>query len=287
MFSLNGANSLAGKVLRRTALLDVGLVAGQLSLLNFAVAAILSFHGLHKHKKSAVTSAKVGFALFIIATISVTCSLGANLYAGRLSLVESRSLVLACALAVLALVAHFGLSMTRICAPVAPVTAGLMLTHLIQTSMGRNLDLAEFSGYFLSFHVAGAVMGQILAVGAGIVSILYLWQQRVLKRKLLDQLTAKVPALDILEKILISSLWAGLLFLTTALVSGALFVHWHPGKEGAAQTEKFIWAATVWIWYLSILLGRKLLGISAKRLAQMSLVGLIFLMVTFFGLSFL
>ena len=265
--------------------LNFDVITGHLGLLNFAVASILSLQALKVETRGSGAGSKLSLLLFSIATFSVFASICWQLIDGRFDLFESRAMVLALGVSALALGAHFFLRMTSINAFVSPVATLLMLAHFFQSPFRSGEEFPELSSVFLSFHIAGALMGQVVAVCAAIVSVLFLWQQRVLKRKLLNQLTARVPALDLLEKVLITCMWAGFLFLTAALLSGAFYVQWHGAPKGAYY-EKVVWAITVWIWYLSALLARNVVRVPVKRVAQMGLFGFLLLATTFFGMTF-
>lgn len=143
-----------------------------------------------------------------------------------------------------------------------------------------------FESTFLTCHIAGAIAGEGLAVVAAIIAVLYLVQNRFLKEKRFFHLLNKVPALDVLDKTLIIALAAGFLFLSIALISGAIFLL-HGNAENLSKfTVKLIWALSVWIWYFAAIFSRTLLHFSTKKLAQMSLIGFCLLVGAYFGFIF-
>ena len=137
---------------------------------------------------------------------------------------------------------------------------------------------------FRDVHIITAILGEAMAIGAFTISMMYLWQHQNLKNKILDQITNKVPALDKLDKLLNLTLWLGMLFLTTALISGAYYTTRSAAQDGI--TLKVIWALSVWIWYMAILVLKNVLKKSTSYVAKLSLVGFFFLAISLFGVIF-
>jgi len=229
---------------------------------------------------------KIALVLFILGASSASVALIAHGFSVGLPVYSARWLIMAVVLAWLAVAARIWLKIMSIFAWIAPFLTLIMLFQFFVPGPDGTRNGLEASHVFLAFHIAGATMGQILALMASLVSVMYLWQQRVLKKKLLTQLTSRVPALDLLEKIMVSSLWAGFLFLTAALMSGTVYFRWYfPGILGDFG-DKIAWAVTVWLWYLAALLARNYFNMTVTRVAQMSLLGFVLLAMTFFGMSF-
>ncbi len=139
---------------------------------------------------------------------------------------------------------------------------------------------------FLAVHIIGASLGQVLALAACVVALLYLWQRYRLKHKNFNVLSSRIPALDQLEKILLSCLWLGFIFISLALASG-VYYFFRQGEYSSPAVEKFIWASTVWLWYLATLLMKSVYAQPSRRIAQMSLVGFVLLGAAVFGLLFM
>lgn len=139
---------------------------------------------------------------------------------------------------------------------------------------------------FLASHIIGATIGQMLALVASIVAVIYLWQRQVLKKKQFSHLSSQVPALDWLENILITCLWTGFLFISMALLSGAYYF-WYYGVNSPNAIHKIIWASIVWLWYFVTLLMKRVFAQPSRRIAQMSLVGFMLLGVAVFGTLFM
>jgi ABC-type uncharacterized transport system permease subunit len=139
---------------------------------------------------------------------------------------------------------------------------------------------------FLALHIIGATLGQLLALAACVVALVYLWQRQKLKNKTFYVLSSRVPALDQLEKILLVCLWTGFGFISLALASG-VYYFFRQGTYSSQGIEKFIWASTVWLWYLATLVMKSVYAQPSRRIAQMSLVGFVLLGAAVFGLLFM
>jgi ABC-type uncharacterized transport system permease subunit len=139
---------------------------------------------------------------------------------------------------------------------------------------------------FLTWHIIGATLGQGLALVAGVVALLYLWQRHMLKQKRFTAFSARLPALDQLEKILHFCLWAGFIFISLAMASGGYYF-FRQGRFSALGVEKFIWASTVWLWYLGTLIMKSVYAQPSRRIAKMSVIGFLLLSVAVYGLLFI
>ncbi len=144
--------------------------------------------------------------------------------------------------------------------------------------------------WLIGFHVSMALAGQVMAIAACVLSVLYLWQHNALKRRKMHELRPDVPALDRLDQWLKIALISGFVMLTCSLVTGALFVTGLPAGINAttliALRAKILWAVAVWSWYLAILVARNILRSPARIIARMSVVGFALMALAWFGLIF-
>jgi ABC-type uncharacterized transport system permease subunit len=265
--------------------LNAVYLLSNLGLLGFALAAVVYLVSFQEAARP-VLLARVAFSLFVLATLGVTGA--AALQLASASLGESAAVLLTAAIAWLAIVGHLAFNMRIIGAFVAPLSTLILLIKFFVAPM-RLADAAprDGNGILLTMHVAPAILGQAFAIIACAVSIVYLWQQNLLKKKLLDQLPRNLPAIDRLDRILAVSLWCGFLFITLGLLSGALYAQLNPTALGLNLPAKVIWAVLVWVWYLATLLARNVFNRPSKRIAQMSLGGFMLLLFTYFGMGFL
>ena len=229
---------------------------------------------------------KISFLLFFTATLAVT---GATVLSfPTAALIDLSGLLLTASIGWLAVGGHLQFKMKPIGAFVAPLATLIMLMRVF-IAPSRDEWPEDLTAPAMStlgqIHIGSAVLGQAFAIIACAISLVYLWQQNLLKKKLLDQLPAGVPAMDRLSQMLMVTLWTGFILITLGLVSGALFIQVSPVDPELRLGAKVSWAIVVWLWYLATLITRNVLGKPMKRIAQMSLFGLVMLALTYFGMG--
>lgn len=266
------------------------MFASQLCLLTYLVSSVLGLYDLKSSNppRRSRPAGLIAFVLFWLASFAGVAGMYtlAKTQASPLS-VWSHGLALL--VASLTLMGHYLLKMRDLTAFVAPflivfLAGGLYAEEVAALFAGSHYFERQ---KFVAFHLAAAILGQGFALGACIVAALYLWQRRALKARLLNQLATRIPALDQMENILVACLWTGFLCLSTALVSGWLVLFpFNSGLLWWNYFEKLVWAISVWMWYCLALVGRILVRLSGKRLAQMSVGGFVLLSFAFFGFLF-
>jgi ABC-type transport system involved in cytochrome c biogenesis permease subunit len=119
-----------------------------------------------------------------------------------------------------------------------------------------------------------------------IAALLYLLQEREIKRKRLSTLYRQLPALGVLDDLFLKFLGSGFAFMSAGLVVGIIMAerNWVTGWHG---DPKVIAAVTTWAIYLSLLYMRLAVGWRGRRTALLSMVGFVSVLFTFLGVSFL
>ena len=257
-------------------------LSSNIGLLGFATAAVaylLSFQKGH-HQKAV---APVAFALFCLATLAT--SVAAASMAQQAALARLGGLLLTSAIGWLAIGGHLRFNMRLIGAFVAPLATLILLVQFFVAPAGVESQQGD-SPVLIGLHVIMAMVGQAFAILACAVSILYLWQQNLLKKKLLDQIPNNIPAIDRLDNLLTICLWTGFIFITLGLLSGAIYTQLNMSRSELQLELKVIWAIVIWLWYLATLLAKNIFNRPGKSIAQMSLGGFVLLAVTYFGMGF-
>ena len=192
-------------------------------------------------------------------------------------------LLLAAAVSWVGVISIFFFNVREIISFLAPLATLILLLQSL--FMPVSLPLPEPNGEAMAdLHIFLAVCGEAFAIGACGLSLLYLWQRRILKKKLLKWAGIEMPALDRIGNSLTFSLWVGFIFLTVSLLTGAIAF---PMVNASLQLQlKVIWAVAVWVWYMTILICHNVFRSSHKNTARMSLGGFLLLAVSFFGLLF-
>lgn len=130
-------------------------------------------------------------------------------------------------------------------------------------------------------HIFTAIAGEGLCVVAFCGSLLYLWQHRRLKNKVLG--TNNIgTSLNVLDRIVERSSLSGLFLLTVSLISGVALAF-----AGADMSQvglvKILWAIAVWVWYVVSIFGRSAWGWRGRLGARLSVSGSLLIFLALFG----
>jgi ABC-type uncharacterized transport system permease subunit len=130
----------------------------------------------------------------------------------------------------------------------------------------------DFQGPWFVFHVVLAFVGYAALTVAFAAGLMYLIQFRELKSKRFGAIFRFFPPLDTLDRIGRGALWAGLGFLTLALVVGWAWTErfGHPMSPG---NPKVVWGILSWLVFAGALAARAGGGRPARRAALASVLG--------------
>ena len=134
------------------------------------------------------------------------------------------------------------------------------------------------------FHITSAIAGEALAVLAAIVSLLFLFQHRLLKLRRINALIQRLPSLEKLENNFLRLLLLGFILLSFSLVSGIIIYYYYAPK--AVDEYKILWAISVWFWYLAVFILKIFFQKNRLFTAQMSALGCLLLSAALFGFIF-
>jgi cytochrome c-type biogenesis protein CcsB len=145
------------------------------------------------------------------------------------------------------------------------------------------LNPALRSGW-LGIHTIIAFGGYAAFAVAFCAGVMYLLQERYLKKKKLGVLYRRLPSLDTLDDINYRCLTIGFPLLTIAIISGAI---WAESAWGAywSWDPKETWSLITWFIYAALLHGRLTTGWRGRRAAILAIVGFGVLLFTFVGVN--
>jgi ABC-type uncharacterized transport system permease subunit len=245
---------------------------------------LMAFPRLRKRKMGL---SYLAFGIFSLATLAMSASLASAylcLTGPDCAHAPVSGIMLTTAISWFTILAYFVFDMRILGAFVAPVATLILFIQFFTIKAPLPSHTSVAPDAFIMFHIAAAVIGEAFAICACAVAVLYLLQQRVIKTKQLNLLTALAPSLDKLDLAMFVCLWAGFAFLTVGLVTGAASAMLFKGGSRGGLEWKILWAMAVWGWYLAILLAKNIYAFHGRRIARMSLVGFVILAVSFFGL---
>lgn len=166
---------------------------------------------------------------------------------------------------------------------VSPLALVFMLASASFPSMIAPLNPALRSGW-LGIHTIVAFCGYAAFTVAFCAGVMYLLQDRYLKKKKLGALYRRLPSLDTLDEINYRCLTIGFPLLTVAIISGAI---WADSAWGAywSWDPKETWSLITWFIYAALLHGRFTTGWRGRKAAILAIVGFCVLLFTFIGVN--
>jgi len=168
---------------------------------------------------------------------------------------------------------------------VTPVALVILLASASFSREITPLNPALKSGW-LGVHTIVAFAGYAAFAVAFCAGVMYLLQERSLKKKRLGAMYRRLPSLEILDDINYRCLTIGFPLLTIAIVTGAI---WAESAWGSywSWDPKETWSLITWFVYAALLHGRLTTGWRGRRAAVLAIVGFGVLLFTFLGVNLL
>ena len=163
-----------------------------------------------------------------------------------------------------------------------PLVIILMTPAMILSDEIRELKPVLKSGW-LGIHTSLAVLGDSAFAFAFIVSIMYLIQERQLKSKHLGAIFHRMPSLEILDTIGYKALTLGWPLFTLGMLTGSIWANSAWGTYWSWDPKE-TWSLITWVIYLA-LLHLRTIGWRGRKMAFLSVIGFVFVLVSFFVIS--
>jgi cytochrome c-type biogenesis protein CcsB len=141
-----------------------------------------------------------------------------------------------------------------------------------------------FRSLWLTMHVGAAFVGNGMFALTFMAGIMYLIQERQIKRKKIGSLYARLPSLATLDSVNHYSLIWGFSFLTLGMVTGAIYAQYALGSYWQWDPKE-VWSLITWLFYAALLHERLAVGWRGRRAALMAIIGFAVLIFTFVGAS--
>jgi cytochrome c-type biogenesis protein CcsB len=138
--------------------------------------------------------------------------------------------------------------------------------------------------WWLPIHVILAVAGNGVFALMAIGGLMYIAQERLIKRKRIGRMHRLLPSLETLDTINRHGLPIGFFLLTLGIISGAL---WAGSAWGYywSWDPKETWSLITWFLYAAMVHQRVVLGWRGRRAAILAILGFGLVMFTFVGVS--
>jgi cytochrome c-type biogenesis protein CcsB len=138
--------------------------------------------------------------------------------------------------------------------------------------------------YWFGIHVILAFLGDAAFAMACGIGIMYLIQERNVKSKHLSILFQKLPSLQTLDELNYHLITLGFPLLTLAMITGVIWANSAWGTYWRWDPKE-VWSLITWIIYAIVLHLRLTVGWRGKKAAILSIIGFIFVIFTFFGVT--
>ena len=139
--------------------------------------------------------------------------------------------------------------------------------------------------FWLGAHIITAFIGYGLFTLASVLASAYLIQDHNLKQKRFGPVFESLPSLETLESLMIRQIRFAFLMLSISIAMGVVLSHTTGGGEEWFSDPKVAGTMVTWSVYAILLHMRSRSGQHGRRIALVTLIGLLVLLFTFFGVD--
>ncbi|MCZ7644766.1 MAG: cytochrome c biogenesis protein [Planctomycetota bacterium] len=176
------------------------------------------------------------------------------------------------ALAIGYLVALLGWGMRSLGTLLLPLCVALLVVSMLSKEPGKAPPAGLASHPLFSVHVLSAILGYGLFLTACAVSLLYLLEQRLLKRKVFNALFRALPSLEKMERAETLCAWIGFVLFTVAVGTGATMAK-SSGQTAWYFEPMVISTWITWLVFLFLVVGRASGRLAGRATARTILIG--------------
>jgi cytochrome c-type biogenesis protein CcsB len=169
-------------------------------------------------------------------------------------------------------------------------TTPLAFLAMAYASMSPNISdriqplLPALKSNWLIAHVMACFIGYAAFAIAFGMSCMYLFKDRDTQGN--SNLLAHFPSTKILEQLNHQMIMFGFLFLTTGIITGAVWANSAWGRYWGWDPKE-TWSLITWFIYATLLHARMMRGWGGKRIAYLSIIGFVAVLFTYFGVNYL
>jgi cytochrome c-type biogenesis protein CcsB len=139
---------------------------------------------------------------------------------------------------------------------------------------------------WLPVHLSFAIGADALLAVAGVTSVAYLVQERMLRTKRLGVMFRNLPPLHLLDEVVHRLLVLGWLLMTFGIVAGAFFAKQQWGAYWSWDPRQ-TWSLLTWCLFAAILHARVTVGWRGRRAAYLTLVAVVLVLAAIPALAWL
>lgn len=164
---------------------------------------------------------------------------------------------------------------------VAPIAAFFMIFSSALPHLPDTVP-PVLKGIWLFIHVVSMFLGDGIFAIAFVASVMYLIQERQIKRKTRGRLFKRLPSLQTLDSINYNCLVYGFPLITIGMITGAAYAQSVLGSYWRWDPKE-VWSLITWISYAILLHERLAAGWQGRRSAIISIICFMVLIFTFLG----
>ena len=133
-------------------------------------------------------------------------------------------------------------------------------------------------------HVTATLLSYLAFLGAFLTGVLFLIQERQLKRKTMGLLFHRLPSLDTLDRFNFLAIGIGFGLLTVGTIGGMISVSVRFGRWWTGDPAEYV-TVLLWVSYLVLWLTRLRATLRGRRVALLSILGFSLAVFTLVGIS--
>lgn len=192
---------------------------------------------------------------------------------------DSMAVLISAILVLTFLLGSLALPIRRLGVLVFPLTIVSLIFSILWPS---EADSTRRLTGLLGAHVFISIVAYCMLAIATIQGLLYVYQERQLKRRVSPAMLMALPPIQTMETLLFRLLWAGFALLTLTVVTGALF-----SKEIFGHAFEFkhhiILATLGWLVFAILLYKRVSHGLRGTRAVTWTIAGFLLIQLGYFG----
>ncbi len=165
----------------------------------------------------------------------------------------------------------------------APVLVLMLIGALAAPAAIRPLP-PVLRSYWLPVHTTFAFIGNAVFFSGFLVSIVYLFIERGIKKKRIRDVSGRFPSLEVLDRINYKCMSYGFPFLTIGIITGAIWAEMAWGSYWSWDPKE-TWSLITWIMYAILIHNRLAIGWRGRKTAYMMIAGFVSVVVTFIGVN--
>jgi ABC-type uncharacterized transport system permease subunit len=165
---------------------------------------------------------------------------------------------------------------------VTPIVLFATLFSLVAPPLHRTVPISQLETDWLIVHLSIILISYVALTFAFGASLIYLWQEKLLKRKQLRGIWQKLPSLQVADEWIFRATCFGTAMLTLGIGTGLLWLRLHPEYQ-FFRDPKVLFTITTWNIFMLYLLTHWLLGWQGRQSRYIVVGGFILMVISFLG----